>query len=706
MTDHPSEPTSRRVDCPAPARVLKVVLLLATCWAPVLSANEQVLTDRLHHLRNDETREWSSFPEQAEASSLQLSFTLPGKPVASTLRLRQQDVKQTWKVLVNGTMISTLRQDENDMVRYLAVPASVLQAGKNQLTVSTDGTRGPDDIRVGEISLFDRPREAVLSEADVTIGVVDRDGRAIPCRLTILNESGALSAVGARSSTTLAVRPGVVYTANGLARLGLQAGTYRVIAGRGFEWGVDSARLTVRTGSQEDLRLRLHREVNTTGLVSCDTHVHTVTYSGHGDATMEERIITTAGEGIELPIATDHNLHIDYRPVLRRLKLEEYFTPVIGNEVTTSVGHFNIFPVAANAPLPDHRLTTWPDIIASIRQTPNVQAIILNHGRDLHSNVRPLGPANHLAVTGHNLHGWGFGPNAMELINSGATQTDIMQLVHDWFGLLNRGYHVTPVGCSDSHDVGRHFIGQGRTYIRCPDSDPGKIPVDEAVRSFVAGRVIVSYGLLATIRVNGQYSMGDLVPVGKPVQLEVTVLGPGWTRASSVELYANGKRIKHVKIRAGRQAGVKWKGTWQLPPFRHDVHLVAVARGPGIESLHWPTAKAYQPSSPDWKASVFSCTGATWLDVDGDGKPTSAYQYAQQLMKQTAGEIKPLLGQLARYDEAVAAQAASLLQAKTPGILLQDEFHQALAEAADPVRQGIQVYLNQWRQSQQVRSRR
>ncbi|MDP7206662.1 MAG: hypothetical protein QGH11_13900, partial [Pirellulaceae bacterium] len=78
----------------------------------------------------------------------------------------------------------------------------------------------------------------------------------------------------------------------------------------------------------------------------------------------------------------------------------------------------------------------------------------------------------------------------------------------------------------------------------------------------------------------------------------------------------------------------------------------------------------------------------------------------QRLMKQTAGEIKPLLVQLARYDEAVAAQAASLLQAKTPGILLQDEFQQAIAEAAAPVRQGIQVYLNQWRQSQQVLSGR
>ena len=691
---------------PGPASLLRTWLLLATCWTPLLSANELVLTSSLHHLRNEQTREWSSFPQQAEANSLDLSFRLPGKPTDSTLRLRQQDVKQTWKVAINGKMIDKLQQDENDMIRYFAVPAKVLQQGNNQLTISTSSKRGADDIRVGEISLFDQPRAMVLSEGEVTIRVVDTDGTKVPCRLTILNQSGALSAVGAQSSTTLAVRPGVVYTANGLARLGLQAGSYQIIAGRGFEWGIDSANLTIRKGSHEKLTLTIHREVPTEGLASCDTHVHTFTYSRHGDATMEERIITTAGEGIELPIATDHNLQIDYRPALQRLQMEKYFTPIIGNEVTTSVGHFNIFPVPAEAPLPNHRLTTWPEIIASIRKVPKVQAIILNHGRDLHSNVRPLGPANHIAVTGENLHGWGFGANAMEVINSGATQTDIMQLVHDWFGLLNRGYRVTPVGCSDSHDVGRHFIGQGRTYIRCADSDPGKIPVAEAVSSFLAGRVVVSYGLLTTIRINKRYSMGELVPAGKPVQVEVTVLGPSWTRASVVELYANGQRIKNAVITANKQAGIKWQGNWQLAPFKHDVHLVAVARGPGIESLHWPTAKAYQPTSPDWTASVFSCTGATWLDVDGDGKPTSAYQYAQQLVKQTKGEIKPLLTQLANFDAAVAAQVASLLQAKTPGILLQDDFQQALTQASEPVRQGMQAYLDQWRQSQQVLTER
>ena len=685
---------------------LGILLALTSCWTPAALAGETILTNRLHHLRNEGTREWTSFPEQAESQSLKIPFTVSGNRPQRTLRLRQQDVKQTWKVLINNKMIGKLRQDENDMVRYFAIPDNVLQQGTNQLTVATDSKRGPDDIRVGQISLFEQARETVLSQGKVTIRVVDAQGKKLPSRLTILDKSGALSTVGAQSNNRLAVRPGIVYTATGEADFGLPTGSYTIIAGRGFEWGINSAEVTIKKGTQQNLTLSIQREVSTTGLVSCDTHVHTFTYSRHGDATIEERIITTAGEGIELPIATDHNLQIDYRPVLRRLKLEKYFTPVIGNEVTTSVGHFNIFPTAADAPLPNHRLTTWPEIIANIRQTTGAEAIILNHGRDLHSNVRPLGPANHIAVAGQNLHGWGFGANAMELINSGATQTDIMQLVHDWFGLLNRGYRVTPVGCSDSHDVGRHFIGQGRTYIRCPDTDPGNLPVETAVRSFVEGRVSVSYGLLTDIRVNDRYRTGDLVPGGKPVRVEVTVKGPSWTRASVVELYANGKRIRSATIADGKQAGIKWQGTWQLTPFKQDVHLVAVARGPGIQSLHWPTAKAYQPTSPKWTASVFSCTAATWIDADGNGKPTSAYHYAQQLMKQTKGDVNPLLKLLANYDEAVATQVAALLQAKKAGILLQPGFQQSVSRAPESVQQGIQAYLQQWRQSEQVRSER
>src|SRR5439155_10838637 len=130
--------------------------------------------------------------------------------------------------------------------------------------------------------------------------------------------------------------------------------------------------------------------------------------------------------------------------------------------------------------------------------------------------------------------------NAMEVVNSGAQQTDVLRPVRDWFGLLNRGLLLTPVGSSDSHDVSRFLIGQGRTYIRSGSADPGKIDVDEAVANFLAGRVLVSCGLLAEITVNGKYGPGDLVPASGAVKVKVRVLGPGWVQADKVELYANG----------------------------------------------------------------------------------------------------------------------------------------------------------------------
>jgi hypothetical protein len=61
-----------------------------------------------------------------------------------------------------------------------------------------------------------------------------------------------------------------------------------------------------------------------------------------------------------------------------------------------------------------------------------------------------------------------------------------MRLYHNWFGLLNRGKMLTPVGASDSHEVSRFIVGQARTYIRSTSTRPGKIDVDEAVAAQAA----------------------------------------------------------------------------------------------------------------------------------------------------------------------------------------------------------------------------
>jgi len=685
----------------------RALLTLAFLLPGVAHATTIVLTDHLHHLRIDGPREWSEFPAKPEAAKLVLRFKAERNDAERALRLRQQDVKQIWKVLLNGKEIGRLLPDENDTVVYFPVPAGSLMTGENTLAVEQVG-KVPDDVRVGEITLDDRPVAQALAEATVEITVREEvrpgEGRPVPCRITILNERGALMTTSASSGERLAVRPGVIYTGDGKATFGLPAGDYAVYAGRGPTYGIDSVRLSPRPGERAKKTLTIRREVPLDGWVSCDTHVHTLTYSGHGDCTADERVLTIAGEGLELPIATDHNRQVDYRDLAAKHGVLDYFTYVVGNEVTTGVGHFNIFPVRAGGPLPDHQGKDWATVFGSIAKQTAAPIIVLNHPRDLHGGFRPFGPEHHLALTGDNLDGWELRANAVELVNSGAQQSDMMRTYRDWFGLLNRGLYLTPVGASDSHDVCRFIVGQGRTYIRCPSDRPGSIDVQEAVTSLRQGRVMVSCGLLAEITVNDKYGPGNLVPVTGDVKVMVRVLGPSWVTADRVELFANGTKVREERIADGKRAGIKWSGTWTLPRMRHDVYLVAVATGPGVRELYWPIAKPYQPTSPVAQPRVIGSTGVVWLDGDGDGKRTSARGYAERLLKDAGGDWSKLVPALSAYDEAVAAQAASLMQAK--GVSVESVGVRAAVQKAGPhVERAFEAFAEAWRGSQIAKGR-
>ena len=683
--------------------------------AMVAAADEpvRVLDHRLRHLRIDGPREWSEFSEQPDANQLELRFQSDANQSEWTLGLRQQDVKQTWDVLVNEQPLGRLVRDENDMQVYFALPAGSILKGENQLQIrqQQQATMSPDDIRVGTIKLYPRARTDILNASTLECHVTDDDsGTSLPARITITDLNGTLQSTGAKSNDHLAVRPGIVYTSTGKARIGLPGGMYKIYAGRGFEYSLDSAEITLADGDQQRKTFKIRREVPTNGFVACDTHVHTLTHSGHGDASVEERMITLAAEGIELPIATDHNVQIDHRPFAQKMDVRQFFTPVIGNEVTTSIGHFNIFPVNPGARVPDHKLETWKSILDDIYRTPGVKVAILNHARDLHRGVRPFGQRLFNEVVGENLDGWAMQFNAMEVVNSSATQTDHLRLFQDWMALLNRGYDVTPVGSSDSHDVGRHFVGQGRTYIRCDDSDPGAIDVDNAVNALLQGRALVSYGLLAEIKVDSKYAAGELAPVpNNQVKVDVRVLGPHWVSATQVRLYSNGLRIRVIDIPmdAGKSlpVGVKWQGEWSLPRPRHDVHLVAIATGPGIDEPYWKTAKPYQPRSPEWEPRLIGCSGAVWLDVDGDGRKTATYDYARRLFAESGGDLSKLVELLAGYDRAVGAQAAHLCQ-KSGISLLTPRASELLNSASDHVKTGFWSYLDAWRKNQIARSSR
>jgi hypothetical protein len=682
---------------PAWSEVLRLILLFIALQSVPPSTADHVVTERMHHLRSGPVREWSAFPELAEGPQLVLTFRAQSNEREQTLRLRHRDLKQAWRVRLNGAEIARLPSDEADMITHWAVPVGTLTTGRNELRIDCTGSAA-DDVLIGEVRLIDRPREQVLSEATLDVVVHEEPGgRAIPSRITVVNAHGTLVSFGTASGPQHAVRPGVVYSGNGAVQLKLPAGRYVIWAGRGFEYSVDTTEVELARGSHTSRRLTIRREVDTPGWAAMDTHLHTGTFARHGDASADERMLTIAGEGVELPVSTEHNVRVDFEVRAREAGLREHFTPIIGSEVTTrSLGHFNVFPLAPDDSTIDERAPDWGRLREAIDNAATEPVIVLNHGRDNHGGFRPLGRARHISISGEDLQGWRLPANAMEVLNSGAIRSDGLALPRDWMGMLNRGLVLTPVGSSDSHDVSRYIVGQGRTYVRCDDGDPGRIDLNQVTERVRRGQVMVSYGLLAELSVDGK-GPGELVEKKEDLNVRIRVKGPGWTRARRVSLYMNGVKIRDAQIATGTNAGVKWDATWRVPRPVHDVHLVAIADGPGIAAPYWPTAKPYQPTSTEFTPYVLGLSGAVFVDADGSGKFESAFEYARRELS-AVNAARPLVERLGSYDTAVAIQAASLLRTQDPATF-EARIRSMMQGALPYVANGFTTYLDAWKDS-------
>ena len=264
------------------------------------------------------------------------------------------------------------------------------------------------------------------------------------------------------------------------------------------------------------------------------------------------------------------------------------------------------------------------------------KVVVQNHPRDLHLNYRPFDPRHHLSSAGENLIERPFFANAMEVINSGAMYSDMLQLVRDWMGLLNRGLQVAAIGSSDTHTVDFVPIGQARTLIQSKGAAG-------AFERLAAGDNLVSYGLAATLRLETM----------KPLVVMVEVHGPSWSNADRVTVYANGMPVVEEALSGSRAAGRKWAKRITVPTQANDVTLVAVASGPGVLQPFWEVRKPYQPLSKDWTPRVMGISSAVRVDVDGNGFQ-SPRSYAEAVLRSKD------FTSLERFDDSVSIQLLSL----------------------------------------------
>ncbi len=598
---------------------MRAVLVWLFCVAGWTALESRAAEAGMHHLGEAGDPEWEEFRGVGtEGRNFKWHFTARKNTAEWTLFVRQRDVKVPWRLRLNGQNFTNLFLSEDDLVSAFAIPAGRLVEGTN--TLETVAPKERDDIEIGDFRIDPRPLGEALREGSVRVRV--REGTSpLPARLTIVDKNGSLfpAWVEARNA---AVRPGVAYVGEGEATLHLPRGDYTVYAGRGFEYGVSTQRVTITGGAATGLEFELRREVSTPGWVACDTHVHTFTYSGHGDASAEERAITLAGEGIELPIATDHNVVIDLAAPARATGMDRFFTPVPGAEVTTSHAHFNVFPITPGSKAPNFRIADWPELMVELRGTPGVRVVILNHPRNVHNQFQPFAATNFNAETGENLRGPPFTFDAMEIVNSSAMQSDWMLTFRDWMAVLNNGPRVTGLGTSDGHDVSRYIIGQGRSYVAVEDRDPARIDVGRACESILRGQVLISMGLLAELTVNGKFTSGDLATNLTEIEATVTVRGPSWTAVDHVQLFANGELIREERFAPVHAAGEKKRLRWRIERSPRDAYLLAVASGPPVSAPYWRIPKPYQPTSREWKPRVVGAANPVWLDMDGDGQFT------------------------------------------------------------------------------------
>lgn len=634
------------------------IVALAGC----LEAEEITLEPKRLHLGKAGQFEWEIFKDHpAEAERLEVRFEAKVNATENTLRIWQRDVKQTWPVLLNGRRLGSLTLAETALECVLPVPVEALRDGENVLVLEAPAQL--DDIEVGPVILDSKPVVEAIAGSTIQVSVTDaQTSEAIPCRLTLTRADGTLQPLRAEPVGDVATRVGVVYAKAGKATLAVPPGDYVLHAGRGFEWSVETQKLSLKIGDTQEVKFGLKREVDTKGWIAADSHIHTLTHSGHGDAKIEERMITIAGEGIELAIATDHNHHTDYAPIASSIGVANRFTSIVGNEVTTKHGHFNAFPIQPGAALVNHIEQEWAKLIPAIRATPGVKVITLNHPRDLHSGFVPLGGLQFNPSTGKHRHADALDIDAMEVITSGAMQSDIHLLYRDWFALLNRGHRIAAIASSDTHDVNRFILGQGRTYVAAKDGNFAQLDLDEVWRSYQEGRLLVSLGLMTTLKVDDRFTIGDLATgLGDKIKVEAVVSGPAWVKADRIELYANGILIREQSIMDEHRAGEKARIIWELPKPPHDVHLVAIATGPGITEPFWEIPRPYQPSSKTLTPHIIGSTNPIWLDIDGDGNFASAFAIAQSLVAKFGSDPSALHEALKKHDAAVVVQVESLL---------------------------------------------
>lgn len=206
--------------------------------------------------------------------------------------------------------------------------------------------------------------------ATVLVRIADESGSAVPAKIVFqaLDESTGepLELDGRRRPYLGDSRFGdgvreVVHAHTGEAEVAMEPGRYRILVTRGPEYSrFEMPDVTLSSGQRLPVDALVGREIDSQGWASVDMHLHARPSFDSG-MPLERRVRTAVVEGLDMAVATDHDVLTDYRPALLALELEPWLKTAIGAEVSTlELGHYIGWPMAYdNTIIPDHGTHDW-----------------------------------------------------------------------------------------------------------------------------------------------------------------------------------------------------------------------------------------------------------------------------------------------------------------------------------------------------------
>ncbi len=584
-----------------------------------------LLTDDSYKVKGNETQTRTVYlavssqgPDGVERIYRSLRGVEPAPKVQGKVELPDTaEGRQKWIVALDGETVASLAPIRPDGTFEMS-----LDEGAYTLQAFVRGHAASDPVLVG-VGQDEGSVELIVPEpAVVEVTVIDRaTGDLSPTRIMFDTLDGTPSSFAPDPLRPLdkfspGNRNASIHSATGKEIVTVPAGSYNVIASRGFSYEYEQRNITLKPGLNEPIAMEIERVVDTTGWLSADFHIHAL-WSPDSYVPYDVRVLQAIANDLDLPILTEHVYAGGFQETIEDLEVEDLVHGIVGQEITTFVyGHFNAFPLVWDPSRPNMGAVfpfdkDAPGLFEAIRSKADGDVVIqVNHPRGTAAGayftfVGLDAEADTVMQPQH----WSTNWDAIEVFNGSCNGGSTLEEVADWVGLTNNGYRKTLASGSDVHKESA-LPGTPRNWIRVNRQDviadsQNLVPAVRDRNLFVSCGPFVRFTALGPDE--AEVELGQMVGVDEQGEavLNVVVEAPTWIALKEVRLWENGVVVDTVDITSPDDPVVRFKDSFTVKPDKDAWYAVEVI---GTGTL-WPVDN----STP------YALTNPIEVDANGDG---------------------------------------------------------------------------------------